>query len=384
MVKDKGARVLFAAIFLILTCAVVAFWFYFDHAGPQQPLSTEVRQALPLTSPQSVGAPMKTPLPATGKAEADADYDYEQEDLYSNREVKARLAQVADIYAEQIQYPAFSMPIQNQEALRKYLPNRSIDAERPLDMEEENSPRLRLQTDKHQYFTGDIIKVTVSVTGLTGDPSVKVGARLVAQGQTLATAGPDAVDQQAGIYRMSFADLDAIADSGTGVLRVVARINIDGEAYEIGTPVSYTANVATVTDVDMAQVSGEYLNIPVKVTTTKPGYHELGANLYSAQSYKPLVHLTAQQELLTTNGLMQLQAHIASLKVGGDPGPYLLKDISFTRMPSPPDFITEYGNASQDSYPVNGYAFDQYDDVPYADEEALKRLELLRQLGSVD
>jgi hypothetical protein len=81
---------------------------------------------------------------------------------------------------------------------------------------------------------------------------------------------------------------------------------------------------------------------------------------------------------------MQLQAHIASLKVAGDPGPYILKDISFTRMPSPPDFSTEYGNAAQDSYSVNGYAFDEYDDVPYVDEEANKRLELLREIGSVN
>jgi hypothetical protein len=341
---------------------------------------------------------VKTPLPATRKAAADAGSgqeesysnrkeaaaDSDHENPYFDREVKARLAQVADIYAEQIRYPAFSMPIQNQEALRKYLPNRSLDAERPLDMEEESSPRLRLQTDKYQYFTGDMINVTVIVTGLTGDPSVEVGARLVAQGQTLARAGTDAVDQQAGLYRMRFADLDAIADSQAGVLRVVARINIDGEAYEIGTPVSYAANVATVTGVGMAQVSGEYLNIPVNVTTTKPGYHELDANLYSAQSYMPLVHLTAQQELQTTSGLMQLQAHIASLKVAGDPGPYILKDISFTRMPSPPDFSTEYGNAAQDSYSVNGYAFDEYDDVPYVDEEANKRLELLREIGSVN
>ncbi|MGD9217391.1 MAG: hypothetical protein PVJ84_21445, partial [Desulfobacteraceae bacterium] len=116
MVQDKGARVLFAAIFLIMTCAVVAFWFYFDDAGPQQSVSIEGRQAPPLTSPQSAGTPVKTPLPGTRKAaaDADADADADHENPYFDREVKARLAQVADIYAEQIRYPAFSMPIQNQ------------------------------------------------------------------------------------------------------------------------------------------------------------------------------------------------------------------------------------------------------------------------------
>lgn len=306
------------------------------------------------------------------------------ENPYFNREVKARLAQVADVYAEQIKYPTFSMPIPDRQALQKYLPNRSFDAERPLNLEDVNSPRIRLQTDRHQYFTGDIIKVTVSLSGLAGDSWVAVKARLVDGGGTLATADAGAAGPQAATYRMSFTDLDTIPDSETGEYRVVASINIDGEAYEIGTPVSYVASVAEVTNVGMARVSGEYLYIPVDVTTTKPGYHELDANLYGGQSGKPLLHLSVQQALQSTNGLMQLQAHVEALKAGGDPGPYLLKDIIFTRMPSPPDFTTEYGNSSQDSYVVNGYAFEEYADVPYVDEEAKKRLEFLRQLGNVN
>jgi hypothetical protein len=387
----RDTSVLVAVTALILIGGAVAFFFDADDAGSQQPGSTE--------SLQTAVSQMKTPVPAAKKkALVDVDSeqknpnvdpsqavaDIEQENPYLNREVKARLAQVADVYAEQIQYPSFSRPIANQEALQKYLPNRSIGAERQLNFEDENSPRVRLQTDKHRYFTGEKIKVRVSLSGLTGHHRVEVEARLVAQGQVLATADVDAADPQATIYQMSFSNLDALADSAIDEYRVVASVTINGKLYELGTPISYGASVAMVTDVGMAQASGEYLYIPVNVTTSKPGYHELAANLYAVKSNKPLVHLSVQQELQSSNGLMQLKAHIAALKVGGDPGPYRLQDISLMRMPSAPDFTSEHGSSSQTSYPVNGYAFEEYDDRLYVDEEAIERLEFLNQAGKVD
>jgi len=401
MTKDKGTKVLFVAIVMILIGGSAAFLFVSDDAGSQLPDSTERIQTPLHSSLQPTVAQVEIPLSATMDAvltdlesgrenpysnpkEAVASPEPEQEKPYFNREVKARLAQVADAFAEQIKYPTFSMPIPSHEALQKYIPNRSFDVERPLDIKDGNGPRIRLRTDKHQYFTGDIIKVTVSLSGVTGDPWVAVQARLVSEGKILSTADASAADQQAATYQMSFSGLGMIPGSGTGEYRVVARISLKGQEYEIGTPVSYVASVAEVTNVGMAQVSGEYLYIPVNVTTTKLGFHELNANLYSGQNGNPLVHLTAQQELQSRNGLMQLRAHIASLKAGGDAGPYLLKDIIFIRMPSPPDFTAEYGKSSQDSYTINGYAFDEYDDVPYIDDEAKKRLEVLRQLGSAN
>lgn len=392
---------MFAAVALVLVGVVGAFWLDSDDAGQQKSVSTEWQQIQSYSSSHAAVAREKAPFPAAEKV-VSANFGQERNNPgfhsdevlvnprpegggnYSNREVQARLAQVADVYAEQIKYPTFSMPIPDRQALQKYLPNRSFDAERPLEMEDENSPRIRLQTDKHQYFSGDIIQVTVGLSGFTDDPWVAVQARLVAGEQTLATTDAGVAGPQVATYRMSFADLDGIPASGMAEYRIVARININGEEYELGTPVSYVESVAEVTNVGTARVSGEYLYIPVSVTTSKPGYHELDANLYGGQSGKPLVHLSAQQELQSTNGLMQLQAHVAALKAGGDPGPYVLQDIDFTRMPSSPDFATEYGSSSQDAYVVNGYAFEEYADVPYVDEEARKRLEFLRRLGNAN
>jgi hypothetical protein len=400
MAKESGASILYVAIAIAMSLVggVVVFFFDDVDTGVQQPTTTELSRAPQVASIEEDIAQKKNPLPTAsseilddGGPELQASYldnpaaeGAVQENPYFNREVKLRLAQVADVYAEQIKYPSFSMPITDQEALRKYLPNRSIGVEQLMDINDEHSPLIRLQTDKQHYFVGNVIRATVSLSGLVGSPRIEIGARLVTQGQTLAKAEISAVDRQTATYQMIFSDLNRLADSPVDEYRVVASISIDGKLYELGTPISYVASVAKVTGVGLSQVSGEYLYIPVNVFASKPGYHELSANLYTENGSKPLVHLSVQQELQSRSDLMQLKVHIAALKVGEDPGPYRLQDISFLRMPSPPDFTSEYGDTSQEYYSVNGYAFDEYDDQAYLDEEAEERLEFLRQVREVE
>ncbi len=383
MKSGKSLKVLFIAVVILFGGGGILLLFGADDSLPQPSVSTNANESSHVSSETAATVEPARSLPKVSKKDV-TDSHSEPENPYLNREVKARLVQVADAYAEQIQYPTFSKPISDQTALQKYLPNRSVAAGRQLDLKDENSPRIRLKTDKHQYFEGEPIEAIVSLTGLEGDPWIEVQGRLVAKGQIMGTADGAVDTQLPGTYHMDFTDLNISPNSGMGEYRVVAKVTIDGQEYELGTPITYGVSVAAVTNVGMAEVRGEYLYIPVHVTTTKLGYHELGANLYAASSGKPLVHLTAQQELQAPNELMPLMAHIASLKAGGDEGPYILKDLSFTRMPSPPDFITEYGKPSQGSYPVNGFPFDEYDDVPYVDEEAQQRLEFLRQLGEVN
>jgi hypothetical protein len=327
------------------------------------------------------------PLPAKkpGNASDHATIGRDDNDYpFTEREVKARLAQVADNYAEQIQYPAFSRPILDKEALQKYLPNKGFDSSVPLDPNNVNSPQLSLKTSQQQYFAGDKVIATVNVSGLADYPDVSISGRLVEGGRPLAAMTSKSVDASGTQYQLSLTTGDNAFETTTDQLRVIASVTIDGIKHEIGAPITYVHSVAQLTDVGFSEVYGEYLTIPVSVTTNTPGYHEIGANLYAADSNEPLVHLTAEQELMSENGVMQLQAHISALKVKGHSGPYRLKDIILTRMPAPPNFTTEYGRTSQSSYEVNGFAFDDYVDAPYVDEEAEKRLEFLRTIGSVE
>jgi hypothetical protein len=401
MKKGKSAWVVSTAVALIMIGGAIAYFLdsYAERSDPV--VGTERKLGARQASPQSTDVQQVVSIPASSKEgladsqtlqnnsldntnDKELNPDSGQENPYLNHEVKARLEQVAQSYAEQIKYPSYSIPIPDQESLQKYLPNRSFDTERALDIKDENSPRIHLSTNKRQYFTGDSIDVTVGLTGMDDEHWVEIKALLLADGKTLASSDASASSQQDTTYQTSFNELDALANSGTDELRAVARVSIDGEVYEVGIPVSYVPSIAEVTHVGAAQVSGEHLNIPVYVKTTRLGYHELSANLYSAQSGKPLMHLTAQEEIQAKDWLIRLQAHIVSLKVSNDSGPYVLKDIVFTRMPSSPDFVTAYGKTSQDSYEITGHPLGEYDDVVYVDEEGRIRLEFLHQFGSVN
>ena len=177
------ASVLIAASALILSVGAGAYLFGSDRTALRQPVSTSAMRPSPLEAPQSAidqalsleptaqGEPDSGSDPAmenlsTGPAEAAVNPEPVRDNPYVGREVKARLAQVADDYAAQIQYPSFSLPIPNREALRKYLPNRGFDAARPLDSEDELSPRIHVRTDKQQYFSGEVIVVTAGLSGL--------------------------------------------------------------------------------------------------------------------------------------------------------------------------------------------------------------------------
>ncbi|AZZ93519.1 hypothetical protein EUZ85_23460 [Hahella sp. KA22] len=376
---------------LVLACgaiaALVCSYFFFGGQGVDIPDAEAAVTPAVETPPVAAATAAPTgsaiaPSQPSPSMTADIEEDEETgENPFFEKEVKARLTQVADQYQDQIQYPSFSNPIRDKEALAKYLPNKSVPAGMPLDFKDPNSPRISLETTKSQYFIGEDIIASVSVTGLNAGSTVEADGRLVELAETLAvTEGAQRSDS---VFNLTFSGSDpALAGAGSD-LRVIANLTINGRAYEIGTPVTYTPSVAQVTHVDAAEVRGAYLYIPVHVQVNAPGFHEISAILYSADANEPLVHLSAQEEIQVENGLVYLRAHIAALKQKGDAGPYRLRDISLTRMPAPPTYQTEYGSVAQSSFAVNGFPFSDYDDVPYVDEDAQKRLEFLRQLGSV-
>ena len=376
--KQAQRAVVYAAIAVLAFAVVVMTVTLFIFTTPVPSDKTEVAR-----DTQHVEEITQPPAPVTATQAPSRD-GKSPDDVYFEKEVKVRLAQVADRYAEQIQYPPYSIPIPDAEALKKYLPNRSFQASRPLDLSDENGPALQLSTSKQQYFDGEDILATVNVTGLNPDTWVQVKGRLVESGTLLQATQGKAKEAGAASFQLRFTALDQITKAQGTEWRVIASASIDGKEYEIGSPVTYVTSIAEITYVDTADVRGEYLYIPVQITTSKPGYHELSANLYAADSQQPLIHLSAQEMIQTSSGTIPLKAHVSALKVQGHPGPYQLKDILLIRMPSPPTYVTEYGHSAEDSYDVNGFDLESYQDVPYVDEEARKRLEFLRQLGSVN
>lgn len=304
----------------------------------------------------------------------------ELENPFFEAETKARLIQVADHFAEDIQYPVYSKPIRSREELEKYLPNRSVDSGVQLDVKNPDSPRISLKTSKLQYFRGEEIVAEAVLEGALNPQFVEVQTRLVMDGQVLLEKEADA-----GSLKTRFhvnIDSNLIPSSiDSADLRLIASFSIDSRRYEIGTPLKYVNAIARIDYVGSSEVIDSVLQIPVYVTTSEPGFHQLSAILYNAETGEPVVQVNAEKELLVATDFIPLQAHIAALKVSGYEGPYLLKDFSLVRMPAEPDYTTKYGRVPSQGFQVNGYSFSDYLDEPFVDEDAQERLEFLRKLG---
>ncbi|MFV1873136.1 MAG: hypothetical protein ACMZ64_07435 [Oleiphilus sp.] len=314
------------------------------------------------------------------------------ENPFEGQEVKVRLQQVAEQFAEEIRYPAFSKPIRNKYELIKYLPNRSIESSRPINLEDvdaevnEDSPRISLKSSKFRYYQGEQVLAEAQVTGIEETSSISLSAYVMSERKVIASAVDVSRlstdhDQSSKGYSIRFADLSHLSSGHDGDMDVVAEFTIDGQSYPVSTLIRYPKVVATLESVGSAEVQDEYLMIPINIKTSSPGLFSISGNLYDAESDTPLVHLNAIEELSAESGVIQLKAHIVALKKMGHEGPYELKDISLSRGPSEPNFVMEQGRVDIETASVAGFSFSDYEDVPYVDERAQARLNFLTQLG---
>jgi hypothetical protein len=347
------------------------------------------------SSPELKDKPLTNSLAEARHHENSSDVDKERP--FFGKEVKARLIQVTDSFAEDIRFPTFSQPIRNQSELEKYLPNRSFASSIDINLDDANAlasdntqaPRISLKPSKHKYSKGEKILAEAIASGLDTGHSSSVSARLVLDKKVIAnlsgvTRVESTSNERSHQYNIVF---DALSDNGLGIdsaMMVVAEFNIEGEIFEIGTPIEYVNTVAALDHVGASEVSGEYLQIPVHIKTSEPGFHRVTGNLYDAKTGRALVHLSAKKNLGSEHDNILLQAHIVSLKLMGYEGPYELRDVSLIRMPSSPKYITKQGLVEVERFLVAGFPFSEYEDIAYVDEKAQARLDFLTQLESND
>jgi hypothetical protein len=299
-----------------------------------------------------------------------------------SEEMKLRLQSVSDAYEDKIQYPDFSLPIKAEELDSKYLSDIPIANETPARLKDPSSPTLSVKTNQFRYQAGDPLTATAVISGLSEDESSMVSARLLSDDSIIAYASVNTINDQAHSYRLDFNELHLSEVNWKKELTVETTFTFGGFTYSRGNAIEYVSTMASIDDIATAEVENEYLSIPVYVSTQKPGYHRIKGNLYDANSGEPLLHLRAEGELTSNGELLTLRAHITALKAAGSEGPYELKDLSLTRLPSKPDYITEFGQVDQQTYSIEGYSFNEYIDKPYINEKSQKIAKELRRLGT--
>jgi hypothetical protein len=305
-----------------------------------------------------------------------------QDGLDFNDEMKLKLQEISVAYAEQAKYPSYSVPIHTGELATKYLPDMPIATELPADLRDPNSPSLSILPSKFRYFSGDLISASAQISGLAVDEVSDASARLLMKGKALSYATVTPLDDKVHSFRLDFDAVGLDAIEWKEDITIEVEFQLPQDIYTRSITVEYVKTIAQVEDIAASEVKGEYLTIPVYVSTEKPGFHRLQANLYDDVTGEPLVHLTAEEQLLSTSGMLTLKAHISALKVSGSEGPYRLKDLMLRRLPSEPDYITEFGRVEHAAFEVEGHQFSAYQDKPYTNEKAQRIANELRKLGS--
>lgn len=358
---------------------IISFWLLTNGSAFNKPLNSQQEAFKTIKEKQLTLASkaIEKPKASINKSSQDDNIN----NLFYEKEAKARLIQISRSFANDITYPENSKPIRNINELNKYTPNQSSASSRVTDIKNPQSPRLSIKASKHQYFVGESVIAEANIEGLSSLKNVIVSGHLLQAGKIIANATIQRDTDKPTSYQLSFTNVAVAEVNDSNTLRLVAQFNIDQQQYEIGTGIRYTSSVANINYVGEAFINEAYLHIPIFINTTITGYHLVSANLYDAKSEKPLVHLSEEKELLSQNDFIELKAHFSALKAMGHEGPYEIRDILLTRMPSRPNYVTEYGLVEKKHYSVNGFPFSDYEDIPYTDDATQERLEFLNQLG---
>lgn len=359
-----------------LVCGVgfVSYSYLQENSTSLPEQSANTTPQIELDKPPETTKPTSlTTLPGVEKTQEGFDFD---------DEIKTRLHEISLIYAEEIKYPDYSMPIRPGELEFKYLPDAPVANVLPAVINDPKSPQLSVLPNKFRYFPGDELIASAQIIGLDQDEPSTVTARLMLNNELLATATVMPDGEAVHSYFLEFGHIQLDDIDWKENITIFTDFMFSGHTYTKTMTMEYLETVAGLEDVAPSEVKDEYLQIPVYVSTEKPGFHQIQANLYDAKTNTPLIHLRAEEELSSQSGTLTLQAHIVALKEAGSEGPYELRDIVLKRMPSDPEFITEYGTVHQDSFSVDGFGFDDYLDKPYVNEKAQRIAQELRHFGS--
>ncbi|MCC1497838.1 hypothetical protein [Alcanivorax sp. 1008] len=305
------------------------------------------------------------------------------EDLRSP--MQNQLAEVAEAYSYNARFPPYSQPLAESDwsALN---PRAFTPSERPLS----NAPSLKVAIQLPQYVLDrnrdlPVTVVVASEGDSSNSPMIKAtGGQVLIQHSAGTTAAvPLASATQQGnvetfVATIPATELSSFVDTE---VTVAAQLKLsDGQSSTVTAVAQLYQSTANLDYLGSAYVDGAHLVIPAHFDVISPGYYRVQANLFS-ESGIPVSHLNASFLLSSDNGIGLMKVHATTLREKGIAGPYVLTDINVMRMPSAPGEQTQYGSASETSYPVAGFPLTSYSEEPYQDAATQQRIEFLQKLS---
>lgn len=306
--------------------------------------------------------------------------------ILSSPEVTNQIETAIKSYEEISKYPPHSQPILSHSHINSFINANTPESSLPYPFDGIETPiQLSLKIEKYNYFFGDTINASVSISDTPDNATISGRSVLMSiDGNVLAESDVE-FEKDTNIEKMkiTFDTTSYDAQDWPLEVNIGAYVDVNGNQMFISAPFKINTATATLESVGYSEPKIENLVIPVNFDVTLSGYYFIAAILYSAQSNLPLVYLEAEGPLSKSMSSLNLNAHIQALKKGGDEGPYLLKNIRIERWSDEIISMDVAGKVNQEIFSVEGFKFDAFDDVPYIDPLNAERIKLMEGLGGL-
>ena len=338
---------------LTISIIVVSVWLFWP-SMPQQHQNITVNESL-----------IKTPLIAATKLPAEGvnknTFAVTAEKITSN----ASAALVAKVYAAELNFPAYSQPLTDND-FDRLQPNHFNPQSIPVD---DDGTQVTAALSKYRYTYPEPVFAT-----LTGENIDNAELQLidVSSGNLLLKSK---FEQDKNNW---YAQLDG-EQNLPRQLQATVKARINGKNITIALALKYVDSIATLEGFDSAFNQDADMVMPANLTTRKKGLYRIRANLFDANN-QPIAHLVSKEKLNKGSSHINLKAHQSVLQ--GKLAPFYLSTFSIELMSPAPGKPTKYGNSAIKKYEIKDFSVSSLSDSPYQpSEQEQQRLLLLQNMA---
>ena len=339
---------------LTISIVVVSVWLFWP-SMPQQQQNITVNEPL-----------IKTPLIEATKLPAESVNKNSllavmPEKITSN----ASAALVAKVYAAELNFPAYSQPLTDND-FDRLQPNHFNPQSIPVDDE---GTQVTAALSKYRYTYPELVFAT-----LTGENIVNAELQLVDTntGNLLLTSKFEQDEDN------WYAQLEGRRDLPRQ-LQATIKASVNGKNITIALALKYVDSIATLEGFNSAFNQDADMVMPANLTTREQGLYRIRANLFDANN-QPIAHLVSKEKLNKGSSHINLKAHQSVLQ--GKSAPFYLSTFSIELMSPAPGEPTKYGNSAIKKYEIKEFSVSSLSDTPYQpSEQEQQRLLLLQNMA---
>ena len=350
-------RLLLAIAFIVLCTVGLGFFLAAENTGQFAWLTDLQPEPAPTSQPDqspamTAGSPLAPPPPTEPSDDA----------------LGFMLASVAQEYAQNIRYPAYSLPLSEAQA-NGYQGNRFDPIALPLP----GDGSFTVTLEKFRFMEDEQILVAASVTG----------RQIVSQRMTASLESTTTRDTLESAELTSSADgfFQGVltAEGDPGEYRLIVEARVDGKTVRHVSTLTIEPDLGDFDGLGDPGIRNNNLVIPVHFDARESGFYALSAQLLD--NGRPIALLNAEKRMEGSKNTINLRAHGSVIAGKKFDGKLQIRYLQIRRLPAQPGDRTDYGFGPDEGYSFTPPDLESLTDTPASVPESEQRAALLQKLA---